>query len=152
MKFIVLAFLLSVASTVDASQLRIESVTLPLYLQGSDTTPRIAFQSVPYVTFGPDPEWRFSAICVPCIPSTSGSLSPRDVNLTSLYRITIDGNYTKTRDLLVTVDASKATQPEGYPFTVDQVIDATVTCIKIMYPSLSPEDGAFSVVITKPNP
>ena len=37
------------------------------------------------------------------------------------------------KDVLVTIDASKAAQPEGYPFSIEQVIDAVATCVKIMY-------------------
>ncbi len=39
---------------------------------------------------------------------------------------------------VVTIDASKAKVPEGYPFTIAQVIDAVETCAKLMYPA-SPE-------------
>lgn len=52
--------------------------------------------------------------------------------------------------MLVTVDASKAIQPEGYPFTIEQVIDAVVTCVKIMYPPRPADEGALEIVITRP--
>ena len=78
-------------------------------------------------------------------------LQSHDVNLVSFYRIAAHGTYKKNdKDFLVTVDASKAIQPEGYPFTVDQVIDAVVTCVKIMYPHRpSDEKGVLEIVISR---
>jgi len=142
--------LLTCAQFASGSLLRIETVTQPLYLHGSDSDPRISFQAVPYVTFASDPEWRFPAISSPFIPPSESSSPSHDVNLASLYRIAIHGTYKKNdKDFLVTVDASKAIQPEGYPFTVDQVIDAAVTCVKIMYPHRPSEEGVLEIVISR---
>ena len=137
-----------------ASELGLTSVTQPLYLHGSEADPRIAFESVPYVTSAADPEWRFSAISVPFIPPTSGSWRAHDVNLASIYHIVVDGTYAENgKDVLVNVDASKAAQAEGYPFSVEQVIDAVVTCVKIMYPARPSDEGALKVsVLRKPKP
>ena len=133
-----------------ASQLGLTNVTQPLYLHGSEADPRIAFESVPYVTAASDPEWRFSAISVPFIPPTSGSWRAHDVNLASIYHIVVDGTYAENgKDMLVTVDASKAAQPEGYPFSVEQVIDAVVTCVKIMYPERPPDEGALKISVVR---
>jgi hypothetical protein len=133
-----------------ASELRLTSVTQPLYLHGSESDSRIAFESVPYVTFASDPEWRFSAISVPFIPPTSGSWRAHDVNLASIYHIVVDGTYAEDgKDVLVTVDASKAARPEGYPFSVEQVIDAVVTCVKIMYPERPLDEGALKISVRK---
>lgn len=142
--------LLSCAQFTSGSQLRIETVTQPLYLHGSESDSLISFQAVPYVTFASDPEWRFPAISSPFIPPSDSSSPSHDVNLASLYRIAIHGTYKKNdKDFLVTVDASKAIQPEGYPFTVDQVIDAVVTCVKIMYPHRPSDEGVLEIVISR---
>jgi hypothetical protein len=145
------ALLLSLASIACASELRIEVVTQPLYLHGSEAVPQITFQPVPLVTFHSDPEWRFAGISTPFVPPTDGSWKPQDINLTSLYRITVNGTYKENgRDVLVTIDASKAKQPEDYPFTVEQVIDAVVTCVKTMFPPRPTEDGELEISITRP--
>ncbi len=142
---------LGVAQVASATQLRIESVTQPLYLHGSDADRRVYFQTVPFVTFSSDPEWRFSAISAPFIPPSAGTWHPQDVNLTSLYRITVSGTYkTEGNDILVKVDASKAVRPENYPFTLEQVIEAVVTCVKIMYPTRPPGEGNLEIVIIQP--
>jgi hypothetical protein len=122
-----------------------------LYLHGSETDPRISIQSVPFSTFYADPEWRFSAIAKPFIPQTDGSWQPHDVNLTSLYGLVVGGGYKENgKDILVTIDASKAAPPEGYPFTVDQVIDAVVTCVRLMYPPRPKDEGTLEIVVVRP--
>jgi len=93
---------------------------------------------------------RFSAICVPFVPPTRGSWRAHDINLASIYRITVDGTYGKdSKDILVNVDASRATQPEGYPFTVEQVIEAVVTCVQIMYPQRPLDEGALKISVVR---
>ena len=150
MKPLVLLLSLSLAGATFGSILRLETVTQPLYLHGSETDSRISLEAVPLVTHASDPEWRFAAICAPFIPPGSWR-QPHDVNLASLYHIKVNGTYKEDgKDILVTVDASKATQPDGYPFTVEQVIEAVVTCVKIMYPQRPPDEGAFDITITRP--
>ncbi|MGV3533815.1 MAG: hypothetical protein ACO1QR_15715 [Chthoniobacteraceae bacterium] len=151
MRTIVILLLLGLAQLASATQLRIETVMQPLYLHGADSEPRIEFLKVPYATFAADPEWRFPAISTPFIPPADKTVPREDVNLASVYKITVEGTYKDDgKDFLVKVDASKAVRPEGYPFTVEQVIDAVVTCVKFMYPARPPEDGALEVVVTPP--
>jgi hypothetical protein len=147
MKLVTILFVV-VAPLLFGSELGLTTVTQPLYLHGSESDPRISLEPVPYVTSESDPEWRFSAICVPFVPPTRGSWRAHDINLASIYRITVEGTYGEDgEDVLVSVNASKATQPEGYPFTVEQVIDAVVTCVKIMYPQRPSDEGALKISI-----
>ena len=153
MKSIVIAILLSFAQVASSTQLRLDTVSLPLYLHGSDEDSRISIRQVPFATFAADPEWRFSAISTPFLPPTGGSLRPHDVNLTSVYGIVVSGNYKDKENetgMLVTIDASKAVQPDGYPFTVEQVIDAVTTCVKLMYPPRPSDEGKLEILITRP--
>jgi hypothetical protein len=152
MKPVLLALFLCFAQMAPASVLRLESVSLPLYLHGAETDPRISIESVPMVTFHSDPEWRFSAISKAFVPPTDGSWRPHDVNLASLYGIGVSGAYkANDKDVLVTIDASKAVAPEGYPFTTEQVIDAVVTCVKLMYPPRPADEGTLELVIKRPS-
>ena len=64
MKLITILFVV-VAPLLFGSLLGLTTVTQPLYLHGSESEPRISLEPVPYVTSESDPEWRFSAICVP---------------------------------------------------------------------------------------
>jgi hypothetical protein len=92
----------------------------------------------------------FLAISVPFIPPTGGSWRAHDVNLASIYHIVVDGTYADNdKDVLVTIDASKAAQPEGYPFSVEQVIDAVATCVKIMYPERALDEGALKISVRR---
>jgi len=120
-------------------------------LHGAESDSRISITSVPFVTFHADPEWRFSAISKPFVPPTDGTWRPHDVNLASLYGISVSGSYKENgTDMLVTIDASKAVIPDGYPFSVEQVIDAVITCVKLMYPPRPPDEGALHIAITQP--
>ncbi len=151
MKTFFLALLLSLASFASASELRLDSISLPLYLHGSESDPRISIVAVPFVSFFAEPEWRFPALGKPFVPPTDGTWKPHDVNLVSLYGIVVSGDYKKDgMDLVVTIDASKAAVPEGYPFTVEQVIDAAATCVKLAYPPRPADEGALQIVITRP--
>ena len=131
------------------SQLSLRFVKQPLYLHGGDESPGIAITDVPFVSHYADPEWRFPAICQPFIPPTDGSWkTPHDVNLASLYGITVGGTYKKgSNHFTVTIDASKAKVPEGYPFTIAQVIDSVETCVKLMYPAKPEIEGKLEIVL-----
>lgn len=150
-RLIIIALLLSLAPLARCSELRLDTVSLPLYLHGSDEDPTISIRQVPFATFGADPEWRFPAISTPFMPPTGNAVKTSDVNVTSLYGITVDGNYQENgKDMVVTINASKAVQPEGYPFTLEQVIDAVSTCVKLMYPPRPADEGKLEIVITRP--
>ncbi len=153
MKTLFVSLLLVFTQLASGSELSLRTVTQPLYLHGSESDPRISFEPVPYMTFGSDPEWRFIAIATPFFPPAGGATKSQNVNLTSLYQILVEGSYKKdSQDLLVTIDASKAIQPEGYPFTIEQVIDAVTTCVKIMYPPRPPDDGVLEIAVVRPKP
>ena len=150
-KFIVIGLLLGFVQAASSAILRLETVSLPLYLHGSETDPEITIQPVPFVAFGADPEWRFPAISTPFLPPGDRAGSAKDINLTTLYGLKVSGTYKENgKDMVVTIDATKAAQPEGYPFTVEQVIDAVRTCVKLMYPPRPADDGAFEIVVTLP--
>ena len=113
--------------------------------------PTITITSVPYVTFHSDPEWRFSAISAPFIPPTSGPRAASNVNVVSAFGIIISGDYKEDRkDFLVTIDATKAIQPENHRFNIDQVIDAATTCVKMMYPQRPVEEGSLEIMVKRP--
>lgn len=127
------------------------TVKQPLFLVETGRDSIIHILDVPFVTRYADPEWRFSAICQPFTPATEGSWrDPDDVNLVSLYGIKVSGTYKEgSADLRVVVDASKAKVPEHYPFTLDQVIDSTVTCVKLMYPPRPKEEGLLEIEVVR---
>ena len=81
MKPLFFALLLCLAPVASGSQLRLDSISLPLYLHGSESDPRISIVPVPFVTFHADPEWNFSAL--------NSFISSQ---LISLNRFSIQGN------------------------------------------------------------
>lgn len=49
----------------------------------------------------------------------------------------------------ITIDASSAKKPEGYPFTIEQVTDAVMTCVKLM-PPIVPENERKMIIKVLP--
>ncbi|MEZ0386188.1 MAG: hypothetical protein ACAI34_03910 [Verrucomicrobium sp.] len=151
MKSLLLVILLSfglLVSPASSTTLGLASVKQAVYLHGSDSDPVIDIVDVPFVTSYSDPEWRFNAICQPFIPAADKSWKePQDINLASLYKITVSGTYAEGADVEVVIDASKAVVPEGYPFTLDQVLDAVSTCVKLMYPARPADEGKFTIKV-----
>ena len=142
--------LLCFVQTASASVLRLTTVTQPLYTH-SDSDPIISFTQVPHITFQADPECRFPAIATPFIPPTSNPKPATDVNLVSLYRIAISvDSKDDGAKLIVTIDATKAVLPEDYPFTIEQVIDAAATCVKLMYPPRPADEVTLDITIKRP--
>lgn len=144
MKKALAAFLiLSAISLVQATTLGLASIKLPLYLHGSDGDTQITFADVPFVSAWSAPEATFAAISRPFIPLSDDSWKEReDVNVVSVYGLRVSAADESTDSLshwIITIDASAAKRPEGYPFTLEQVIDATTHCIKSMCP-VRPED------------
>lgn len=152
MRRLLTVLLVCITSVAAASELRIAKVTLPLYLHGSETDVEISFETVPIATTYPTPEWRYSAISTAYVPPSGGYWKPTDINLTSVYGISVEGTEANEgKTIVVTIDASKAVKPEGYPFTIEQVIDAVTTCVKLMTPPRPVEDEELKINVKRPN-
>lgn len=139
MKSILLACLV-LTSVVHGSQLGLFTVKQPLYLHGSATDSEIFIADIVVGGGIVYPEGIFAAIALPYVPPAGVWNDPHDVNLASLYGIGVGATekYTDPRALEVTIDATKARVPKGYPFTIEQVVDAVTTCVKMMHP-IEPE-------------
>lgn len=135
---ILLLLLLACLATSPASQLGIFIVKMPIYLHGSDSDAEIRIMDVPFASAGSTPESTFSAISEPFTPPSDKTWnSPANVNLASIYGIKVSAEEDGEKDVTewnITVNASAAKAPEGYPFTVAQVTDAVLTCVKSMCP------------------
>jgi len=149
--FAAILFASLLAGVSSASELGLTTVKQPVYLLGSGGDTEIRIIDVPFVTLYADPEWRFSAICQPFTPSRDASWQdPHDVNLASLYGIKVTGTFKEnSRDVGVIVDASAAAAPERYPFTVEQVVDVVVTCVKLMYPPKAEDEGGLEITVLR---
>jgi hypothetical protein len=154
MKFVFALFMLLGLGTANASLLGLFTVKQPLYLHGSDADAQVAFFDVPVASAGSTPESAFAAISMPFIPPSDGSWrQPKDVNLASLYGIRVSAveDSSKTlRHWIITVDASASKIPEGYPFTIEQVTDAVVTCVKSMSPIRPPGEHKITLTVVPP--
>lgn len=125
-------------------------IKLPLYLHDSDMDARVLIADVPVVLNSSAWESACSMVASPYVPmGDTRWIKPHDVNLTSLYGIRI-GAEDKAGNKEVTIDASAAKIPEGYPFTLEQVIDAVSTCLKLMHPAVSESEQKFTLKILRP--
>ncbi len=123
-----------------ASTLGLTTVKQPLYMH-SDADPKILILDVPVASSGTVPEGFFPSICLPFVPASDDTWKERgDINLASLYKIKLEVLEGDTLVWKLIIDASAAKVPEGYPFTIEQVVDSVETCIKMMHPT-EPADG-----------
>jgi hypothetical protein len=158
MRNLPLLFLILSAVSLFATQRRLDSVTIPVYYHGSDTDAKIENLSVPYAVYSSEPEWKGAALGRPYVPpALEANHQPGDVNLLSLYGIKISADLvvdeakrTSGPDVIVTLDASKAARPDGYPFSIAEVIEAARQCI----PLNIPEAGRrrVNVKVLEPSP
>jgi hypothetical protein len=140
-KFLLLV-LVFFAVDLPATQKRLDSISLPVYYHGSDTDPTIETLSVPYAVYSSEPEWKGAAMSRPYIPpALEANHQPGDVNLLSLYGIEVssdlvvdEGKRTSGPDVIVAIDASKAVRPDGYPFSIEEVIESARTCVRLNIP------------------
>ena len=133
MKPLLLAFAL-LGGSVHATQLGLFITKQPLYLHGTDLDIEIVIADVPVAYSGSSWASHFGAIAIPFIPPTDGSWrEPHDVNLASVYGVTITTRPRKPNTVIV-IDAAAAKAPEDYPFTIEQVVDAIAECIELMIP------------------
>ena len=124
----ILLLLLSCA-VVSASALRLTSVYLPVYFH-ADTDVEILVTKVPFATSQAAPEARLSMLTSEYVPHHDSSWKKReDVNLITLYGLQITFSAAdKSKGYKMVIDSSQAKVPEGYPFTVKQVVEAAKTC------------------------
>lgn len=144
----ILLFLVSTISYASATSVILKSVHVPLYIP-SDGDTIISIREIPFVSVSSIYEWQLEALEVPFIPP-SGSLwrDKTDANLISLYQIKVGGGQILgTPDMEAVVDISEAKVPDDYPFTVKEVADATIKCIKLMYAETTPSGGKFTIKV-----
>lgn len=138
-----------VCARVQATTLGLGTLKLPVYLHGSDSDTYLQIIDVPFVAGGASPEWWVHALGVPFVPPSDKYWREKsDVNMVSRYGISIAckvGNFDE--DFVVTIDATTAKAPEGYPFTIEQVVDSAATCVRLMYPDRPKGEGRLAIKI-----
>jgi hypothetical protein len=142
------------AMDLPATQRRLDSIHLPLYYHGSDTDPTIQTVSVPYATYSSAPEWKGAAMSKPYVPpGLEANHQPGDVNLLSLYGIKVSADLvvdeakrTAGPDVIVTIDASKTTRPDGYPFSIEEVVESARSCVPLNFPEAGTRRVTIKVI------
>jgi hypothetical protein len=156
-KFLLL-FLILGAANLSATQRRLDSITIPVYYHGSDTDAKIENLSVPYAVYSSEPEWRGAAMSRPYIPpAIEANHQPGDINLLSLYGVEVSADLvvdeakrTSGPDVTVTIDASRAARPDGYPFSIEDVIEAARACVGMNIPDFKGRSVHVKVIDPAP--
>ena len=112
-----------------ASQLRLTFLHLPVYFH-SDTDPELTKLTVPFVTSYASPEALLGAMSLPYRPHHDTSWKTQeDINLISVYGFQLAyAPIPGTKDYRLTIDTSKAKAPDGYPFSVQDVLEKIKLC------------------------
>ncbi len=116
-----------------ASQPTLQSVLQPLWYHLTAADQLIQFMEVPKIFTGADRDQALPLIHSPTRVSEGGP----DLNLISRYGLQLSGTSQPPHGIVpkITIDATKASQPENYPFTVEEVVLAAVKCIRDMFPN-----------------
>jgi hypothetical protein len=128
-------------------------VKMPIYLHGSDADTQIQILEVPVMNASDSNEAIYGAICHSFIPpNTSSRSTAPDINIASQYGMAVSFEDDQVKGIFhvtITIDASSAKKPEGYPFTIEQVTDAVMTCVKLMTP-IVPENERKMIIKVLP--
>ena len=119
-----------------ATQLRLTTIYLPVYFH-ADTDVNIMETAVPFATAYASPEASLAALGKPFVPHHDTSWqSAGDANMVTVYGIALkSGQMENSPDYLMTIDVTAAKQPDGMPFTLEEVIEATKRCATLNYPT-----------------
>ena len=145
----------SLQSSAVATSLGLIKVWMPVYLHGADMDSRIDIVEVPMMSASDSTMTPYSAICLPFTPPSASSwVKPRNINIAAEYGLSVGLDDTKevkgVYHWVITVDATKASVPEGYPFTLEQVIDSVVTCAKLTRPQVPASERVITIEIKRP--
>ena len=134
-----------------ATSLSLLMVKMPIYLHGSDSDTQIQILNVPVMNASSTNEASYSAICHAFIPPNISSwVKPSDVNIASQYGIHVSMEEASEKGIyhwMITVNAEAAKRPEGFPFTIEQVVDSVVTCVKLMTPTVPEGDRKVTIKV-----
>ena len=133
MKLVALILTLTTAVSM-ATGTRWIAVQLPTHVLYVDEGPPGGITEVPCVTSASATfERTLSLMNSPYTPHHLTWNHPSDVNLISLYGLKISGKYdTETNPdnpkLHIVIDLTKSAKPEGYPFSVAEVVEKVSVC------------------------
>ena len=136
-----------------ASELRLTFLHLPVYFH-SDTDPELTKLSVPFVTSYASPEALLGAMSLPYRPHHDESWKTReDINLISVYGFKLsNAPIPCTKDYRLIIDASGAKTPDGYPFSVQDVLEKIKLCAPQNYNANKDSKLIIEVTDTEQNP
>jgi hypothetical protein len=152
MKAILLAFAFLVLPTY-ATSLGLLTVKMPVFLPHSEMDQIIEIMDIPVTNASDTNEAKYGGICHEFVPPNLSSwVKPTNINVAYAYGICITTAEAQEKDIyhrIITIDASAAKRPEGYPFSIEQVTDSVMTCVKLMTPA-TPESEKNTTIKVLP--
>jgi hypothetical protein len=142
MKNLILGAFLVVTASVNATTPTLTSITQPLYYLGSAGDAEIQLIEVPKILNNSSAMFWIGLFSDP----TEVRGSDGDLNLISLYGISVEMTHEDDSGKVkaITIDATKAKQPDRYPLSVNSVIEAAVKAVRMEFP-----DAAVTEITVK---
>ena len=115
------------------------TVNLPTHVLYVDEGPSGGITKVPCITSASATfERTISLMNAPYVPHHVTWNVPGDVNLITLYGLSVSGVYDlkgdpKAPQLIITIDLTKSVHPKGYSFSVDEVVEKVKACIELNF-------------------
>lgn len=149
MKKLLFALLLF-TSPVFGTQLGMRFVYIPIYIKHN----AVDFANphkVSFVSHSSYIDSELSWMRRPHIPHhDSGWKKPTDVNLISLYAISIDiESIANSKNKLFVIDISKAVEPDGIPFSLQQIVDLIKESARLNFPDTDASKIIFKLIDRK---
>ena len=131
LKHLTLLALLLTALPVAGGENSLGSVYLPL--AGEQNGIRI--ERVPAVLGHASPEQEISAVAKPFKAVQTTSVQIPDSNLASIYGLKVSYEQMRDSTYRIDLDVRDMKRPQRYDHTEDDVVEATLICLRLMFPA-----------------
>ncbi|QQL44414.1 hypothetical protein [Sulfuriroseicoccus oceanibius] len=117
----------------EATSPTLTSISQPMCFLGSAADTKIQIIETPKILNSSSAEFWVALFASPTVIPASGG----DLNLISRYGLSVEliEQAESGKITAIGIDASKAKRPEHYPFTIEEVIEATVRAIRAEFPN-----------------
>ncbi len=149
MKIFLLALFLFI-TPVFGTQLGMRFVYIPIYIE-DNARDVVNPHKISFVSHRAAEETELLWMGRPHIPHhDSGWMKPADINLISLYTISIDTErVANSKNRLFVIDISKAVKPDGIPFTLQQVVELVKESVRLTFPDTDTSKVVFKLIDKK---
>ena len=132
------------------TQLGMRFVYIPIYIENNargDANPH----KISFVSHGASEDTELAWMGRPHIPHhDSGWRKPADINLISLYKISIGiDRIANSKNRFFVINISKAVKPDGIPFTLQHVVELVRESARLTFPDTDTSKVVFKLIEKK---